>query len=94
MISQLRWGPKEASSLVVEDVDWATSDQTVLITSDGVVRIYDISMQLCQCCFTLADFKRQFPSTSSSTQSHFYSNSRPHLLSPFRSTCRQLETEV
>ncbi len=58
MISQLKWGGKEADGgVVVEDVDWATSDKPIIITSDGVVRIYDLSLQKCQSEFTLAEFK-------------------------------------
>ena len=55
----MRWGPKESGGPVVEDVDWATSDQPVVVTSDGAVRIYDLSLQICQSDFTLADFKSQ-----------------------------------
>ena len=57
MISQMKWGLKEAIGLVVEDADWATSDQPLLVTGDGAVRIYDLSLQICQSDFTLADFK-------------------------------------
>lgn len=58
VLSQLKWGPKEAGGgLPVEDVDWATSDQPLVVTSDGAMRIYNISLQQCQSNFTLADFK-------------------------------------
>ncbi len=56
----MKWGLKESGGLVVEDVDWATSDQPMLLTSDGVVRIYDLNLQTCQSDFTLADFNSQF----------------------------------
>lgn len=57
----MKWGgPKEAGVLTVEDVDWATSDQPMVVTSDGTVRIYDLALQTCQSDFTLADFKSQF----------------------------------
>ena len=56
-MSSMKWGPKEGGSVVVEDADWATSDKTVLATSDGSIRIYDLGFQLCQSSFTLVDFK-------------------------------------
>lgn len=57
MISQMKWGVKESGGLAVEDVDWATSDQPVVVTGDGSVRIYDLSLQLCQSDFTHSEFK-------------------------------------
>lgn len=59
LISQMRWGPKETEGVAVEDVDWATSDKTVVAASDGSIRIYDLSFQLCQSSFTQAEFKGQ-----------------------------------
>lgn len=53
----MKWGPKDAGGLIVEDVDWATSDQPILVTSDGAVRIYDLHLTTCQSDFTMADFK-------------------------------------
>ena len=38
----MKWGPKDAGVLIVDDVNWATSDQPILVTSDGAVRIYVI----------------------------------------------------
>ena len=58
----MKWGLKESGGLVVEDVEWATSDQPMLLTSDGVVRVYDLSLQICQSDFTLATFKSPFHS--------------------------------
>ena len=60
LISHIKWGAKElGGGLAVEDVDWATSDQPMLLTSDGVVRVYDLSLQICQSDFTLASFNSQ-----------------------------------
>ena len=60
LLSHMKWGGKElGGGLVVEDVDWATSDQPMLLTSDGVVRVYDLSLQICQSDFTLASFNSQ-----------------------------------
>ena len=57
LISQLKWGGRDASShLVVEDADWATSDKPVLLTGDGCVRVFDIKLQQCQSVVTVADF--------------------------------------
>ena len=57
LISQLKWGGRDASShLVVEDADWATSDKPVLLTSDGSVRVFDIKLQHCQSVVSIADF--------------------------------------
>ena len=57
LISQLRWGPKETGGVVVEDVDWATSDKTVVAASDGSMRIFDLSFQICHSSFTMTEFK-------------------------------------
>ncbi len=42
VLSQLKWGPKDAS---IEDADWATSDKVVLLTSDGCVRVCEVSLK-------------------------------------------------
>ena len=57
VISSLKWGPKDSGNVVVEDADWAASDKTVLLAKDGSIRVYDLSFQLCQSSFSLADFK-------------------------------------
>lgn len=57
LISQLKWGGREAGShLVVEDADWATSDKPVLLTGDGCVRVFDIKLQQCQSVVTITDY--------------------------------------
>ena len=45
MLSQMKWGAKDRG---VEDADWATSDKVVLLSSDGCVRVYDITLKHCQ----------------------------------------------
>ncbi len=42
VLSQQKWGPKDAS---VEDADWATSDKVVLLTSEGCVRVCEVSLK-------------------------------------------------
>lgn len=45
--------------MLVEDIDWASSDKPVLVTNKGSVHVYDLSLQLCQSDFTTVEFKGQ-----------------------------------
>ena len=90
LISQLKWGGREAGShLVVEDADWATSDKPVLLTGDGCVRVFDIKLQQCQSVVTIADFAgmshvceliRRSSTTSITTQLHISPLTYAHTL--------------
>ena len=51
----MKWGPKEGDC-VIEDGDWATSDKVVLLTSDGCVRVFDVSLKYCQSAIDTTDF--------------------------------------